>query len=167
MKLLTNASVAMLSLVLLAGEAAAQSTKSAKDEIVGAWTFVSVDGVRPDGTRSPAFGPKPHGLVIFTADERYSVQVYNPDRPKLKNRLEGSPEENKALVHGSNLHFGRYTINEADKTITFKIEGAFFPPWEGTEQKRSYTLDGDELKYFVPVSTSGGAGSEVVLRRAK
>src|SRR3712207_933556 len=112
MKLVKNASAAVLPLMLLAGEAAAQSTKSAKDDIVGAWTFVAVDGMRPDGTKSPAFGPKPHGLAIFTADGLYSAQVYNPDRPRLRNRLEGSAEENKALVHGSNPHFGRYTINE-------------------------------------------------------
>jgi hypothetical protein len=37
-------------------------------------------------------------------------------------------------------------VNPGDKTITFKIESATFPNWNGTEQKRTLTIRGDELQ---------------------
>jgi hypothetical protein len=79
--------------------------------------------------------------------------------------MEGTPEEYKAVVQGMNAHFGRYTVNETDKTITFHIETSTFPNWNGIEQKRPFTLTGDELKWTT--AASGGGTAEVVLKRAK
>jgi hypothetical protein len=80
--------------------------------------------------------------------------------------MEGTPEENKAVVQGSIAHFGKYTVDEANKTITFHIEASTFPNWNGTEQKRPFTVTGEELKWRTIAST-GGATAEVVLKRAK
>src|SRR5262249_25579304 len=78
---------------------------------------------------------------------------------------EGTPEENRALVQGANPHWGRYAVSTSDQTILFKIDHAFFPNWEGTEQKRPFTLTGDRLTWIAAAST--GARAEVVSRRAK
>jgi hypothetical protein len=48
----------------------------------------------------------------------------------------------------------------------FKIEHATFPNWEGVEQKRAFSISGDELKYNVPAA-SGGGTAELVWKRAK
>jgi hypothetical protein len=79
--------------------------------------------------------------------------------------MDGTAEENKATVQGANPHWGTYSVNGTDKTIDFKIEHAFFPNWEGTEQKRPFTLIGDQLRYTATASTGGMA--ELVWRRAK
>ena len=78
-----------------------------------------------------------------------------------------TPEENEALVQGSNSHFGKYSVDEPGKTITFNIAHASFPNWEGTIQKRSYTYTGNEIKYVVTHTTQGGQAivAEVVWRR--
>lgn len=81
------------------------------------------------------------------------------------NRNEGTAEENKAVVQGSISHFGRYTVNDADKSITFYIEASTFPNWDGTEQKRPFPMTGDELKWTT--AASGGGSAEVVLKRAE
>jgi Lipocalin-like domain len=70
-------------------------------------------------------------------------------------------------MQGSISTFGRYTINEADHTLTLNIEYSSYPNWTGTEQKRPFTLAGDELKYVVPTASAGNGRGEVVLRRAK
>src|SRR5215813_2590943 len=57
-------------------------------------------------------------------------------------------------------------VNAADKTITFKIETATFPNWDGTEQKRAFTVTGDELTYTVPAASGGGTAT-TVWKRAK
>jgi lipocalin-like protein len=92
------------------------------------------------------------------------------DRPLFtaNDKSRGTPAEYQAAVQGSNAHFGTYSVNQADGTITFRIEHASFPNWEGTEQKRSFRLVGDHLKYTVPVPTTGpGAVGEVEWRRAE
>jgi hypothetical protein len=60
--------------VLVASGALAQQ-KSIKDQLVGAWTLLLDDGVKPDGTQIPVFGPNPVGTLIFTSNGRYSLQI--------------------------------------------------------------------------------------------
>jgi hypothetical protein len=44
--------------------------QTAKD-LVGAWTLISSDTVRPDGIKIPTFGDDPTGIIIFTSDSRF------------------------------------------------------------------------------------------------
>lgn len=65
---------------------------------------------------------------------------------------------------GSNSHFGKYVINAADSTITFKVEHASFPNWEGAEQTRPIELTPTEL----PNTTNGtGVSGEVIWKRLR
>ena len=165
---LTLTSIALLALgfALRSGDAVAQE-KTLQEQVVGTWTYVSVDIVRPDGTRVPLFGPNPQGLAVFDRDGRYILMTARSGQPKFasNNRADGTPEEYKAVVQGSIAHFGRYTVNEADKSITFHIEASTFPNWNGAEQKRPVSLTGDELTWRTAASSGGLA--EVVLRRAR
>jgi hypothetical protein len=162
----TALTLLVLGVVLHGSRAIAQPTL--KDQIVGTWTYVSVDLVRPDGAREPLFGPNPQGQATFDSNGRYILMTARAGQPKFTsaNRMEGTPEENKAVVQGSIAHFGRYTIDDATKTIAFHIETSSFPNWNGTDQKRPFTIKGDELTWKTPASTGGGT-AEVVLKRAK
>jgi hypothetical protein len=158
-----------LGLALLPGNAVSQQ-KSLKDQVIGSWSFVSVVNVRPDGTREDLYGGNPVGLVIFDANGRYASVLTGPSRLKFasNNRMVGTPEENKAAAQGSLSHFGAYTVNDADRTITFNIERSSYANWDGNVQKRTITsLTADEFKYIVPTSTTGSGTAEVVLKRAK
>lgn len=139
--------------------------RSLQEQVAGTWMYVSVDTVRPDGSREQMYGPNPKGLVIFDGNGRYALVNARADLPRFAstNRTQGTPEENKAVVLGSIAHFGRYAVNEVERTITFYIEGSTFPNWSGVEQKRPFVLAGDELKWTTPAS--GGGLGEVVLKR--
>jgi Lipocalin-like domain len=136
------------------------------DQLVGTWTAVSAENTRPDGARVQPFGPNPRGILTFDSAGRYALQICTAERPKFasNNRLQGTPDEYKAAVHGCNPHWGRYSV--ADGAIIFKVEHAMFPNWEGAEQKRAFRISGDELTYNVPAA-SGGGTAELVWRRAK
>lgn len=159
-------SLLLLGVVLPGSGAIAQPTL--KDQIVGTWTYVWVDFVRPDGAREPLFGPNPQGRASFDGNGRYILMTARSGQSKFTstNRMEGTPEENKAVVQGSIAHFGRYTIDRSTKTITFHIETSTFPNWNGTEQKRPFTIRGEELVWRTPASTGDGI-AEVVLKRAR
>lgn len=152
-------------LVLLTCAAAAQQS----NPLVGTWTLVSVNDERPDGSKLKIYGEAPSGLLIFDAQNRYSLQLCSNDRPKYasKDRLKGTPEEYKAAAIGCNPHWGRYTLDAAKGVIVFKIDHAIFGNWEGTEQNRSFKLGDGLLTYAVPNPPSGGANPVVTWKRAE
>jgi hypothetical protein len=79
----------------------------------------------------------------------------------------GTPEENKAILHGSLLLFGTYSLDEADGTLTLHMERSSFPNWNGTDQKRVITsLTANELKWHNPAASVGGT-TETVWKRGK
>jgi hypothetical protein len=140
------------------------------EKLVGTWTLVLVDNVLPDGSRTHLYGPDPQGILTFDAGGRYALQIYRAGRARYASgdKSKSTPEENSAAVLGSNAHFGRYLVNAADGAVVFRIEHASFPNWDGTEQKRAFTISGDELTYTVPTPTSGGtAVGEVKWKRAR
>jgi len=136
--------------------------------VVGSWTLVS-SVIEQGGNRVEPFGPHPRGALIFDADGRYAAMILRPGLPKLAsdNRAAATPEEAKAIVAGSIGHFGSYLVSDTNKTITFRIETSTHPNWDGTEQKRVFTVAGDELKYTGSSAVVGGSSVTLTWRRAK
>jgi Lipocalin-like domain len=124
--------------------------------LVGTWTLVSVT-LEQDGKKSDLFGPNPRGQVTFGPNGRMSFIITRSDIPKFasNNRQAGTPEENKAVVQGCIAYFGTYSVSEKDKTFTVHILGSTFPNWIGTDQKRPFTISGDELDYSDYVARIG------------
>jgi hypothetical protein len=140
----------------MTGLARAQTAK----DLVGAWVPVS-NVAEQGGAKIQPYGPNPQGMLIFDANGRYGLILSRSDVPKFasNSRTKGTDEENKAVVQGTISHFGRYSVNEADKSITFHIESSTFPNFNGVEQKRPFTLAGDQLTYTVPGSSVGGTAT--------
>ena len=159
--------IIIFGLAWLSGSAVGQHN-SAKEQLVGAWSLVSIDFVRPDGGRSATFGASPKGIAFFDAGGHYIISVMRSDRPKyaINNFAEGTAEENKATAQGTITYFGTYSVSEADRTIAIHVEGSSFPNWNGADQKRIFMIAGDELKLTSPAA-SGAGTAEVVWKRAK
>jgi hypothetical protein len=142
-------------------EAVAQAPQSTEavtaSSLVGIWTLTAADNLLPDGSRAHAYGDNPQGVLVFSADGRYSVQIYREDRAKFASgdKLHGTPEEYRDASLGMSCHFGRYTVDSAKGTITFRIERASFPNWDGATQTRPFTLKGDDLEWHVPATPDG------------
>ena len=131
---------AWLALALSAGAAAAQTAQSLKDQIVGTWDFVVAEVTAPDGKKSFPFGETPKGILIFTPDGRFAQIHVAADVPKIasNNRMTGTSEEYAAIMRRSLSVFGTYTVDEANKTVTYHIVSASFPNWEGEAQTRDH-----------------------------
>jgi hypothetical protein len=137
-------------------------------DLVGTWAFVS-DTADLGGKQIELFGTDGKGRLMLGADGRYTIVIVRSGLPKFASgsRMGGTPEENKAVIQGSNAHFGTYAVDESAGVLVFRIEGATFPNWDGAEQKRSFTLDGDILKYIIRTSTTGSGPGEVIWKRLK
>src|SRR5258705_794225 len=159
MKLRTIAA-AMLALAFSVGAAAAQPAKGLKDQIVGTWNFVVAEVTAPDGKKSFPFGETPKGILILTADGRFAQIHVASDVPRIasNNRLTGTPEEYAEIMRRSLSVFGSYTVDEANKTVTYNIVSASFPNWEGEAQTR--TIDKLTTEEFVnTTNVAGGRGT--------
>jgi Lipocalin-like domain len=158
------ASFPLLSFALPVNAVAAQGAES----FVGTWEIVSTDNVDASGQKTPIFGPNPRGLLTFTANGRYSLMLARTSLPKFAagNREKGTEDENKAVVAGALSHFGKYTVDDKDKTFTFHVETSTYPNWDGTTQKRPFTISGDELKYTTPAASAGGR-ADLIWKRIK
>jgi hypothetical protein len=148
--------------------ALAAQSGAIKDQLVGSWTLVSADTIRPDGSKTQNFGADPKGSIVFDGNGRFAAMLMSSERPNFvaNNRAQGTDEENKATVQGSIAYFGTYSVDDADKTIGVRIEGGTFPNWQGQEQKRIISgLTTDELRLINPATSLGGK-AEVVWKRA-
>ncbi len=130
-----------------------------KQELIGTWSFVVTAAQRKDGTKG--------GVLMFHPDGHFVLINTRPDRPKYAsgNRVQGTPEEFRETVLGSIAYFGAYSVDEARKEFVLKIKGSTFPDYEGTEQVRSFTIVGDELRSINPNPSQGGSPLDLVLKR--
>ena len=142
---------------LIAFPASRADSSPAVSPLAGTWTLVAADVVHADGTRARDFGAAPKGLLLIDMAGRYSLQIFKSERPRFAagDKLAGTEAEYKAAILGSSTHYGTVSMDTARHTLTFKIEAASFPNWEGAAQIRSYELKGDELSYRVPPRPNG------------
>jgi hypothetical protein len=134
--------------------------------IVGTWVLTGAYKILPDGTRASDYGDNPHGLVIFTSDGHYSVQIYRAERRKFSSgdKLKGTAEEYKEASLSTSVHFGTYSLDPAKHTITFHIDRSSFPNQDDTTQVRPYEMSGNELSWKVAPRPDGSV-PVTVLRR--
>jgi hypothetical protein len=142
--------------------------KSLRDQLIGAWTLVSADQISPDGKKDQTLGPNPKGVVIFDSSGHFAQVFARPGRAKFKanSKLRGTADENAAAVRGTAAYFGTWSIDEGSKTLLLRIVGSMYPNQDGTEQRRTVSVTGDELTIIIP-TTASGMKSTNVLRRAK
>jgi hypothetical protein len=143
---------------------------SAPPSLAGTWRLVAADDILPDGTQTPTFGPDPQGRLMIDDAGRYSLQIFRSHRAKFasNDKRKATAEEYQAAVIGMNSHIGHCAIDPATHTITFRIDLASYPNWDGTAQNRRFTLSDDELSYEVPATAAGdGVARRSVWRRVR
>lgn len=125
--------------------------------LAGSWTLVAADVLHADGSRGRDYGAAPLGRLLVDAHGRYSLQIFKSERPRFASadKAQGTGSEFEAAVLGASTHYGLVSVDAARHLLTFRIEGASFPNWEGTLQQRQFALTGDELMYQVPPRPNG------------
>ena len=138
---------------------------SLSEQLVGSWTVVSHESIRPDGSRVPVYGDHPSGIAMFDAGGRFVISVMRAGRARyaVAHPARGTADENKATAQGTMTYFGTYTVREAERIIDIHIEASSFPIWNGADQIRGVAIDGDELTLMVAAL---GGHAEVKWRRA-
>jgi Lipocalin-like domain len=107
-----------------------------KEQLVGAWALVSCDGF--NGVKL-SWCASPNGIHILDASGHYATVNAARGRPKFTDAARPPDalwaEEYKAAAVGLQAQFGTWSVNEADKTITYHVEGALFQMLKGWMEK--------------------------------
>jgi len=138
-------------------------------QIQGSWILVSIYNEQ-DGKKIELFGSKPRGFMALTPDGRFSMILMKESLPKFaaNNRLQGTAQENQAVVQGSNAYYGTYAVaSEKEHTVKLHMEASTFPNWDGQDQKRVMVVKGDELWVTNPTPSTGSGVNYIVWKRAK
>jgi Lipocalin-like domain len=159
-------------LTILAGLTVASSGKAATlaDELVGTWAVTEAATHEANGATSYPYGRSPKGTLIFTKDGYFAQIMSAGDIPKFasNNRTNGTADEYKAVVQKSLAFFGTYSVDEATKSITYKVEASTFPNWDGSTQVRSIVvLNANEFVYRNPSASAGGVAENRYRREGK
>ena len=114
LEMLVKTTIAMLcaGIALNSIDATAQgASKFDKSKLVGGWTLVSIENTLQDGKKMQGFGLS-DGVVVFEPNGRFVQALARSDLPKFasNNRSTGTADENKAVVQGSLILFGTYSV---------------------------------------------------------
>lgn len=133
--------------------------RSAKDEIIGSWTLVSVTSEMDDGTKGEPFGASPKGIIIFSNDGHFSLFQSRAELPKIaaNDRAKATPEEAQSIVASSIAYYGTYSVDESTKVMVVNLAASTYPNVAAIpNQKRAITLlTADELKFDNPRAPNG------------
>jgi Lipocalin-like domain len=145
-----NAKSWIVGLAMVAAGVATASAQTIKEQLVGTWTLVSLVEQYQDGRKETApFGPNLKGQLMLDRTGRFSLQLIG-ERPKAA----GNP---RTPVGPAVAYFGTYSVGEGDKSLTYHVERATITAFEGTDQKATVTINGDDMSYVrAPIPSPEG-----------
>jgi hypothetical protein len=142
----------------LSGVAFAQQ-RPVKEQVVGAWTLVSVTSEMDDGKKGEPFGPSPKGVIVFSNDGHFSLFQSRAEIPKIaaNDRAKATAEEAQSIVASSIAYYGTYSIDENTRVIVVNLVASTYANVAAIpNQKRIITLlTADELKFDNPQTPNG------------
>ena len=145
---------------------------TSRDQLVGVWRLQSylmkpIDGSAP----SYPMGDKPTGILIYTANGYFSVQMMTPGRSKLKGNdwRNGTDVEIREAAEGYVAFSGTYKLDEGKSLVSQTMFVTLIPNWDGETQQREIKIDGDALStsMVAPVIFGGKKSlAQLVWKRA-
>jgi hypothetical protein len=130
------------------------------------WRIVS-GSVERGGKKIHLAAPRLQGFLVFDASDHFLIVIMRSGPRKSDTAQAGAAGASTPILQRSIACFGTYSFNDAEHTVNVHIEGSTFPKWIGTDQKRQFTLAGDELKWTNASATGGAATAELAWKRVK
>lgn len=109
-------------------------------KVIGVWILRScrVEDAET-GQRLDPFGPSPSGVLIIHPGGRMATMTTPKDQPTPLTEADRAAAFQNLVAYS-----GKYRLDPPDRFIT-TVDVAWFQPWIGTEQARTYKISGDTL----------------------
>jgi len=155
----------ILAVTLILSAFTSTAIAQTKESLVGTWKLVSGSITNDKGEIEHPGGMNPTGLLIYTADGRFSITVAKTGRKPLS---KFSVEEKAEAFDTFTAYAGSYTLS--GKQAIHHIEVCLAENLVNTHQVRSVKLDGDRLTLrggFLLNGVMYAGSSEFVWERLK
>ena len=131
--------------------------------LVGTWRLVSFEVRDANHRVSYPYGPDASGYIVYSHDGYMSVSIMSADRPDFEaaDLLGGSAAERAGAARTYVSYCGRYEVR--DGAVVHRVQLSLLPNWVGTEQERSYELEGDRLRLSTGPMLLGGSEQRAYL----
>lgn len=130
-----------------------------KGALVGTWRLLSFEAQSSEGQILHPYGRHPTGQLIYDGLGNMSVQILRTQRHRFteSDKSQGSAEEMREALTSYEAYFGTYVVDEQQAIVRHRLEGALFPNWTGSEQRRYFRFSGGHLTLSTPSIRYGGA----------
>jgi hypothetical protein len=126
-----------LGFALFTGIAASQQTPL-RDAVVGSWSLVSAIDHYDNGKKINNWGAI-KGRITFDREGRFSQIIIGEAQPAMKTTDPRKPDA--PLV----AYYGTYTVDDAARSVTLKLEAASYSARAGTPSTATVTIKGDAM----------------------
>jgi Lipocalin-like domain len=112
--LYAGALVILAAALSLAPAQSANQKRGDREKLIGAWHLVHIES--PGTNANEAGSPQPAGMLIYSRDGHFSVQLMYPQPEHDLN--------NQYVREGYEASFGSYDMDEATHTLTHHVQGS-------------------------------------------
>jgi hypothetical protein len=133
--------------------------------LLGTWRLVSYQARDSEGRVQYPLGENVSGLLVYDGGGNISAHVMRNGRSffSAKDPARGTDAELRAAFEDYGSYFGTYTIDDARRTVTHHVRGAWYPNWIGHDQVRHFRFDGNRLLLSTPPLVWDGQSFEYIL----
>ncbi len=152
--------------LLLVSPLAAHPKVLSRNPLVGTWELQQYVDAPEGGPPVYAFGNPPVGLFVFTSDGHVAISLMR--NPPALGTESSDPDPDACIPAWYCSYFGTYAYDASGPSWTTHVVGGNIPNYLGTEQRRTFKINGDMLT----ISESYSAGGKTfhakrVLRRIR
>ena len=126
-------------------------------ELEGTYRLLSCEKRWSDGEIEFPYGEAPEGLLVYTGDGYVTGHLMRNGVPPLASGARrATARELRQAFLGYLGYYGTYAVDIVAGTVTHRVLGSWHPNWVGTDQVRTYRMEGDSLVISTPPIPSGG-----------
>ena len=156
------------------GGSSVDETEALK-RLVGTWRLVSVEARDAGGRVALPYGREPVGYLVYTEEGRMMVSIMRGSVRRVESGdLFLGAAEALAGGHAYVGYSGAVAVEEVEPaeggegalagTVVHMLDTCSYPNWVGTEQRRRFLLEGDDLTLTTPAIERGGTGAIATVR---
>ena len=130
-----------------------QALSVSERQLVGAWSLARIERRNADGEPLSPVEDR-FGFLIYDASGYMGVTLLPPGREPSSEEGPTADEARAQLVTNTS-YCGRFSVNDADDTVTHHLEGSLDPGGVGADYTRAYALAEDRLTLQLPPAADG------------
>ena len=110
-------------------------------ELLGTWKLISCEAISTTNEVERVFGDTPYGRIQYEEPNRMAVIISESEQTSRSPITYQNPDEDIVFLSYS----GTFEVTPEESKVVHTIQTTNIINWEGTEQERYFSIEGDLL----------------------